>query len=79
MRGPEQRNLYSKRRYEPGFMSLAAYNTLQHEIRRHVTGVLNFECVLLEEVHGIESCLNFIYTGPLVRLFIGRVYLNFVA
>lgn len=61
VRGPEQRNLYSKRRYEPGFMSLATYNTLQHEIRRHVTGVLNFERVLLEEAHEIESCLNFIH------------------
>lgn len=58
-------------------MSLAAYNTLQHEIRRHVTGVLNFECVLLKEVYGIESCLKFIYDGA--RTFIYRgIYLSFV-
>lgn len=50
-------------------MSLAAYNTPQHEIRRHVTGVLNFACVLLKEVYGIESCLKFIYdAAPYVYL-----------
>ena len=67
MRGPEQRNLYSKRRYEPGFMSLAAYNTLQHEIRRHVTGVPKFQAYAPERV-----AFKLLLLPPPVRLFIGE-------
>lgn len=54
-------------------MSLATYNTLQHEIRRHVTGVLNFERVLSEEAHEIESCLNFIHYNAHAFIYRGNI------
>lgn len=67
VRGPEQGNLYSKRRYEPGLCRSPHITLGRTEIRRRVAGVVNYPRSLLEETRGIESRAS----GPsCVRFFI---------
>lgn len=56
VRGPEQGNLYSKRRYEPGLCRSPHITFGRTEIRRRVARrVLNYPRLLLEETRGTDS------------------------
>lgn len=68
VRGPEQGNLYSKRRYEPVLYRSPRITLAEYEIRRHVTGVLNFARArsrthFLNETCGIS---NHAYPEPFI-------------
>lgn len=80
VRGPEQGNLYSKRRYEPGLCRSPHITFGRTEIRRRAAGVLNYPRSLLEETRETESrasgvsCVSLLSILRLLddRLFFGR-------